>query len=260
VTAVDRRAVLAGGFLAIAVVAFAWRHEGSGARYVPKAAALKDVSIYVFAPPEIPPRATILFLGNDVGFWKPHEELAAYLATQGYGVVGVDVRPIIHSTGKLPLDARDSAFRSRLTSIVVASMDEFASAGRPFIVMGHSLGGELAVWAAANLKIPQLVGAVAMSPGSRSHLGVSLSDLLETSEPTGPGSFAVADEVKAMPPGLKLVVIRGRSDKYRYADSAIVAAGPDRVTVTTIPLAGHSLKRIVIAKYYVRGAIESLLK
>jgi pimeloyl-ACP methyl ester carboxylesterase len=139
-------------------------------------------------------------------------------------------------------------------------MDEFGSSGRPFIVMGHSLGGELAVWAAANLKIPQLVGAVAMSPGSRSHLGVSLSDLLETSEPTGSGSFAVADEVKAMPADLKLVVIRGKSDKYRYADSAIVAARPDRVTVTTIPFAGHSLKRIVIAKYYVRRAIESLLK
>jgi pimeloyl-ACP methyl ester carboxylesterase len=139
-------------------------------------------------------------------------------------------------------------------------MDEFTSLGRPFIVMGHSLGGELAVWAAANLKVPQIVGAVAMSPGSRSHLGVALSDLLETSEPTGSGSFAVADEVKAMPADLKLVVIRGKSDKYRYADSAIVAARPDRVTVTTIPFAGHSLKRIVIAKYYVRRAIESLLK
>lgn len=254
-----RIALVAGILIAVASV-LAWRAGGARPQYVPRIAALREPSFYVFAPPRTPPRATIVFLGNDVGFWKPHEELSAYLANQGFGVVGVDIRPLLHSVSDLQPPARDSAFARQLGRIIQESMDEFGATGKPLVLMGHSLGAEIAIWSAAHVNVPQLAGVAAMSPGSRGHLRVSFSDLLETAEPSEPGSFAVADEVKAMPLNLRLVVLRGNGDKYRYADPAIVAAAPSRVTLTRIPFAGHSLKRIVIAKYYVSNAIESILK
>ena len=254
-----RVALVAGFVIAVASV-LAWRSGGARPHYVPRIAALRGGSFYVFAPPRTPPRATIVFLGNDVGFWKPHEELSEYLASEGFGVVGVDVRPLLHSVSDLQPPARDSAFAHQLGRVILESMDEFGATGKPLVLMGHSLGAEIAIWAAAHVHVSQLAGVAAMSPGSRSHLRVSFADLLETAEPGEPGSFAVADEVKAMPPNLRLVVLRGNGDKYRYADSAIVAAAPSRVKLTRIPFAGHSLKRIIVAKYYVRNAVESILK
>jgi acetyl esterase/lipase len=254
-----RVALVAGILIAVASV-LAWRAGGARPQYVPRVAALRGAPFYVFAPSKTPPRATIVFLGNDVGFWKPHEELGAYLAGEGFGVVGVDIRPLLHSVSDLQPPARDSAFARQLGRIILESMDEFGATAKPLVLMGHSLGAEIAIWSAAHVHVAQLAGVAAMSPGSRGHLRVSFSDLLETAEPSEPGSFAVADEAKAMPPNLRLVVLRGNGDKYRYADSAIVAAAPSRVTLTKIPFAGHSLKRIIVAKYYVRNAVESIVK
>ncbi|HXV17674.1 MAG TPA: hypothetical protein VD758_12890, partial [Gemmatimonadaceae bacterium] len=108
-----RVAFVAGILIAVASV-LAWRAGGARPQYVPRVAALRGASFYVFAPPRTPPRATIVFLGNDVGFWKPHEELGAYLASEGFGVVGVDIRPLLHSVSDLQPPARDSAFAQQL--------------------------------------------------------------------------------------------------------------------------------------------------
>lgn len=47
----------------------------------------------------------------------------------------------------------------------------------------------------------------------------------------------------------------GDRDPYRYADSAIVAAGGRRLWLSIISLAGHSLKRVILARYMVRSAV-----
>jgi hypothetical protein len=51
------------------------------------------------------------------------------------------------------------------------------------VLGGHSIGAELAIWTAAHDTVPLLAGVLAMSPGERGHLRVTLGDLAER-EPT----------------------------------------------------------------------------
>ncbi len=258
-------------------------HEMGGSavasRYVPREIALRGSGIEVFAPDSsvVVPRAVIVFFGNDVGFWGPHRRLAAGLARDGYAVVGIDIRPLL---SVLPenRDARQVALAARIQTIIGSACSEFngdrrACAQRtavpsphdalaPLLLAGHSLGAELALWAAANVDLPALSGVVAISPGSRSHLRISASDLLMTVEPTGPNSFAVDELVRrtvASRPAARIAVVRGAHDPLRSADPALIAAGGESARRFEVPLAGHSMKRLALAGLVVRRALDWVL-
>ena len=66
----------------------------------------------------------------------------------------------------------------------------------------------------------------------------------------------MADLVKSSPSDLRIALVRGASDRHRVSDPGIVAAGGKRVKKFDIPFAGHSLKKILIARYVVRDAIS----
>lgn len=230
--------------------------------YVARTVALRGAGITVFAPPlgYASPRAIVVFFGNDVGFWTPHRRLADGLARDGYAVIGVDIRPVL---ADLPDDPtrRANAVRSRLEQLIAAGRAEFAgSRGEsPLILMGHSLGAELAVWSGANVSIPRLRGIIAMSPGSRSHLRISPSDLLMTGEPEEADSFAVSDIIAGavrMHPELRVAVVRGSNDPLRTADSELLHAGGAHVQRFGVPMAGHSMKRLALAGLIVRRALD----
>lgn len=230
--------------------------------YVPRNPALRRASLF-FYPPHAgsgSAPAFVFFFGNDVGFWSAHQELADDLASQGYAVVGFDVKPLLASlpdgvTAAAAI-ARDSIFSVALASLVRASRHELGMDARPVILAGHSLGAELAVWSAGHVPIPDLLGVVAISPGARGHLRVTWSDIANAGDPDEPGSFSVAREVAALPSSMRVALVRGNHDRYRYADSAIVAAGGQQVRLSIIPLAGHSLKRVILARYVVRHAVD----
>ncbi len=97
-------------------------------------------------------------------------------------------------------------------------------------------------------------GAVAISPGERGHLRVTATDLAY-GEPTEPGSFAVADMVRDVPRGVRVAIVRGASDPLRGADSLLVPARPGLHRVI-VPLAGHSMRRLLIAGPLIAGAID----
>jgi hypothetical protein len=253
--------------------------SGNAPAYWPRTAALRRPSLELFAPDSGygTPRAVIVFFGNDVGFWKPHRRLAAGLARDGYAVVGVDIRPVL---GGATDDAGPHAaiVRLRLDSIIEGAYAEFAAmrtpsapdlaaepSGRtsvPLLLAGHSLGAELALWAAGSMRLPTLRGVLAISPGSRSHLIVTASDLLMTSEPVGPGSFAVSDLVRTIVterPDVRMAVVRGSNDPLGWADSALLAAGESSIRRFSVPMAGHSMKRIGLAGLVVRRALDWVL-
>ncbi len=167
--------------------------------YHARTVALRSAEITVYAPPVgyAAPRAILVFFGNDVGFWAPHRRLAFGLSRDGYAVIGVDIRTVL---ANLPSDPglRADAVRQRVRDIIDAGHAEFDGprADTPLVLAGHSLGAELALWSAASVPAPSLAGVVAMSPGSRSHLRISASDLLMTGEPQEAGSFAVSDLIK----------------------------------------------------------------
>lgn len=223
--------------------------------YVPHDAALRNASLSFYPVRDAArPRAMLFFFGNDVGFWTPHQELASYLAGHGYSVVGLDMKPLLASLPDAE-PARDSVFRTRIGELLSGARHELAADSVPLVVGGHSLGAEVALWTAANVRLPRLQGVLAMAPGGRSHLRVSWLDLANAGDPTGPESFSVPEQVTRLPGDARLAVIRGDHDKYGYADPAILAAGGSRVRRYMVPFASHSLKRILIAKVVVLDAL-----
>jgi len=73
----------------------------------------QPVFLYGAADTTRPPRAVIFFFGNDIGFWKPHRQLAASLARAQIAVAGFDMRPLLRTLP--PRGAiRDSTFMAAI--------------------------------------------------------------------------------------------------------------------------------------------------
>lgn len=250
--------------VAIATVAagLAWTHWVSATahpNHVVRDAVLRSRGVVVYTPAG-PARALVLFFGNDVGFWRPHHALAAALASDGYAVAGVDIRPLLAS---LPEGhpARDIACRAAVRDIVSRMRHELALDSVPLVIGGHSLGAELALWSAANAGLDGVVGTLALSPGNRGHLRVSASDILMTGEPEGPDSFGIADQVaRAAGLGQRVAIIRGANDKFRNADVTLIAAGGASARRFSVPFASHSLRDLTLARYVIRDAMGWLLE
>ena len=250
------------GFTVILLLAgaTAWlTREGSApppnhAVHDPRLARL-GVLMYV---PAGTPRALVVFFGNDIGFWRPHRELAADLAGDGYAVAGVDVRQLF---GSLPARGavRDSACARAIADLVARSRRELSVQSVPVVIGGHSLGAELALWAGAHATLPHLAGVLALAPGARSHLQISASDLLQR-EPEGPESFALADVMRLLAGrGIAVAIVRGEHDRLGAADSALLANGGVHARRFGIALAGHSLRRLTLARPVVEEALRWML-
>ena len=219
----------------------------------------EPVSLYQAADTTRPPRAVIFFFGNDIGFWQPHRALAASLARTQFAVAGFDMRPLLR---RLPArgPTRDSAFTAAVESIIERSRREFGTDSTPLIIAGHSLGAEVAIWTAAHICLPGVVGVLALSPGTRSHLRVAVSDIMNGPEPTEPGSFSVADAIATVPDNERIAIIRGTKDKLTSADPGLLAAGGDRIERFSVLLAGHSLKGLSMAGFETHRAVNWLLE
>ena len=218
----------------------------------------EPVYLYAAADSTRPPRAFVFFFGNDIGFWQPHRQLASTLATSQYAVAGFDMRPLLRS---LPDQGpqRDSAFMARIEPVIARARHELGGDTVPLIIAGHSLGAEIAIWTAARVCPPGMAGVLALSPGSRSHLRVSVSDIMNGPEPTGPGSFSVPEAIAGIPPTDRVAIIRGMRDDYARVDPALLAAGHDRIQRYMVPFSGHSLKDLALASFEVRRALDWLL-
>jgi hypothetical protein len=225
--------------------------------YLPSDPTLRRASLY-FYPAEGHARASLFFFGNDVGFWDAHQRLAVKLASTGVDVVGFDVRPLLRTLPEGDEDRRATVFADTIARLIAASRHELHADTLPLLVGGHSIGAELAIYTAAHASLPHLAGVLAMSPGVRGHLRVTLQDVTNSSEPTEPGSFAVADEICEVPPHVRIAVIRGDKDKYRTADSAYAAEGGTRYERWMVPLAGHSMKSLTLAWPIMERAVRSL--
>ena len=218
----------------------------------------QPVFLYAAADTTRPPRAVIFFFGNDIGFWKPHRQLAASLARSQLAVAGFDMRPLLRSLPERGA-SRDSAFMAAIEPIIARSRHELGADSAPLVIAGHSLGAEIAIWTAGHTCEPDVAGVLAMSPGSRSHLRVSMSDIMNGPEPTEPGSFSVADAISDVPGNERIAVVRGTKDKLTDADPALMAAGGDRIERFPVLLGGHSLKGLTMAGFETHRAVDWLL-
>lgn len=222
---------------------------------------LRTLPMYFYpaADSTIPPRAVVFFFGNDVGFWEPHQELAWALSGQQIAVAGLDMRQLL---AHLPEDerSRERAFIDEILPLIARSRHELHGDSVPLIIAGHSLGAEVALWTAAYAHPSGTIGVLALSPGSRSHLRVSISDLAMSSEPVGAGSFSVAEAVANLPRRERLAIVRGDRDKFSFADSSLLSAGGARSQRYLVRFGNHSLREILIARPTVRRAVDWLLE
>lgn len=233
--------------------------------YVPRDVTLRRADLFFYPSATDSVRAFVFFFGNDIGFWRAHRQLAADLASQGYAVVGFDMKSMINSLPGSRAE-RDSVFRSGIASLIARARREVVPDERarrvPLVLAGHSLGAEVALWAAADADLPDLAGVLALSPGNRSHLRATVADILMAEEPSGPLSFSVAEtigRVRTLLRGERIAIIRGSQDPLQSADSALLAAGSSSARRFVVALAGHSLKQVTLARFVVRDALAWIL-
>ncbi len=244
----------------IASVALAFGCTRARPAYHPRDRSLTSLPLYFYPSQDTarPPKATVFFFGNDIGFWGAHQQLAERLSAHGYSVIGFDVRKYLDTLPTDPL-VRERAFAAQLPPIIARAIHELNDDKSPIIVAGHSFGADVALWSAATTHIPGVIGVLALSPTQRSHLRVTPLDLTNLSEPTEPGSFAAADLIKRIPSGIGIALLRGSGDKRRPIDAYLVAAGGTRVDYRVIPFAGHSLKSLTIAGPMIESALDRLV-
>ncbi len=246
-------------FAALLLSALQGCRAGPQPTYVPRDRTLRRSSLLFYLPPrdDGPPRALVLFLGNDVGFWEPHQQLASRLAAAHYAVVGVDIREYLAG---LPdgEPQRDRAFADSIGPLIAAIRHEVGDS-LPFVIGGHSFGAEVAFWIARNREPPGLRGILAMSPRSSGHLFVTARDLANE-EAHGVGAWSTIDAAHVIDPRVRIAIVRGSHDQFSVHDSAFAAAGGARLRVFSVPLAGHSLKKLIIAGPIIERATHFLLE
>lgn len=232
--------------------------SGPTVPYVARDESLRGEPLFFYPAAGGHPRALILFLGNDVGFWKPHEELCWRLAENGYDVVGIDVKRYL---ARLPENepARDSSFAATIGPLIARARAELHADSLPVVVGGHSFGAEVAFWIALHRPPPKLVGVLALSPRSTGHLIVTPFDLMNH-EASGPWSFSTIRAATDIAPTVRIALVRGASDKFRRHDAAFVAAGGPRLRYFPIPFASHSLKKLLIAGPIIEHAVDFLIE
>jgi pimeloyl-ACP methyl ester carboxylesterase len=228
--------------------------------YIPRDRELLREPLYFYPATGVSrhPKAGVFFLGNDLGFWQPHQKLAERLASHGYAVVGFDVKRFLD---RLPDSAllRDSVLAHDVPTLIKRSLHELGADSVPIVLAGHSFGADIALWTEANAPVSGVVGVLALGPTRRDHPTVTIRDQMNSGEPTEPGSFAVDEQIRNTPAKVHIALMRGASDKERTSDRDFIAAGGARMNYTVIPFASHSLKSLIIAGPMIERALDWLV-
>lgn len=231
------------------------------APYTPRNPALAGFPLYFYptAVPDAPARAFVFFVGNDIGFWGAHQDLAKRLAGAGYDVVGLDVKKTF---ARLPDDAtaRAAMFGDSVTAMLSLARHELGADSLPVVLGGHSLGAEVASWIAIHAPPPRLAGLLLISTRGRGHLRATLSDIANRTAPDEPGSYSVGENISALPAGVRVALVRGTDDRFRSVDPDLFKAGGARIDKWSVPWGGHSMSNILLAGPFVERALAWTLQ
>jgi acetyl esterase/lipase len=201
-----------------------------------------------------PAAPLVLFLHG--GFWRAAYDrrhagpLAEALAAAGCAVCVPEYRRVGQPGGGWPGTFDDVLAAVRALPALVAT----AAAGRAdasrAVVAGHSVGGQLALWAAAQ---PDAVPGPVISMAGVTDLAASYRDRLGQDATRGlmgggpdrfPARYRVADPMAAVPVAASVTLIHGTEDdrvpaRYstEYASAAAAAGGVAHLVL--LPGAGH---------------------
>lgn len=235
--------------------------RASPAPYTPRDPALSGFPLYFYpsAVAAAPAKAFVFFVGNDIGFWGAHQDLAKRLAGAGYDVVGFDTKVFFD---RLPDDAATRArlFGDSVAMMITLARRELHADSIAVVLSGHSLGAEIASWIAVHAPPPHLAGLLLISSRARGHLRATIADVANRSAPTEPGSYSVAANIAALPPAVRVAIVRGTDDRFRAADAELLRAGEGRIDKWSVPWGGHSMSNILLAGPFVERALAWTLE
>jgi acetyl esterase/lipase len=182
-----------------------------------------------------PSRPTALVVVHG-GFWRPHRSLdmtaplAEGLARRGWNTWNVEYRR-----------AGQADWRGTLADCA-AAIDHFAAlASGTALVLGHSAGGQLAVWSARRARVAGVVsvgGVLDLDSAARAGTGENaVADFLGGGPDEVPDRYREADPIARLPTGVPLRCVHSPDDERvpfeqsrRYVDAAM-RAGDDAALV-----------------------------
>lgn len=202
-----------------------------------------------------PPRPLVVVVHG--GFWRAEYDrrhtgpLAADLAERGYPVAQLEYRRTGQPGGGWPGTLDDvAAGVAALPALARAALPTGEVAPDAPILLGHSAGGHLALWAA--LRAPDGVrGVVALAPvvdlaeAYRLDLdGGAVAALLGGGPDDVPERYALADPARLAPPRVRTAILHGTLDRHvpvemsrRYAAAA--QRSGCNVRITELPDSEH---------------------
>ena len=182
------------------------------------------------------PRGTVISIHG--GYWRQkygldiNEPMARHLASRGWTVANIEYRRVVpDGPGVWP----------EMSSDVLDAIAIVDDQSGPVIALGHSAGGQLALWAAAQPSA-QLDAVIALAPVADLFLadGLELSDhataaLFGDSASERPDLYATASPLHLLPLGMPQLLVHGRADEDvpfdmvpEYVESAEMAG--DKIT------------------------------
>ncbi len=197
------------------------------------------------------------------GFWRDPwqrdlmDPLAAALTTRGYATWNVEYRRV-GAGGGWPTTLADVA--AAVDHVAALAADHPLDASRTVLV-GHSAGGQLALWAAGRRRLP--AGATGASPAVTPAAVVALAPVadlvaahdddlgdgategfLRRTPEGGPDRYAAASPAALLPLGVPQVLVHGTDDdrvpighSRRYTSAATAAGDP--ASLVEVPGTGH---------------------
>jgi acetyl esterase/lipase len=208
------------------------------------------------------------------GFWRARYgldhigHLCAALTDSGLATWSLEYRRVGQPGGGWPGTLQDVAagtvFLTQLASDYPFDLDRV-------ITIGHSAGGQLALWLAAETTLPRgavsLAGVADLAHAAQLRIGHSaVQDFLGGAPADVPERYAAASPLERLPLGVPHILVHGTEDDTvpieiaeRYCDAA-QAAGDD-VRLVKLEHTGHFELIDPLAEAWgaVRSAVESLL-
>jgi alpha-beta hydrolase superfamily lysophospholipase len=201
--------------LACAVVAaIAWSAPAVAADKVDVSVRGKTLTVTLYTP-TVPPRGTVVMGSGDVGWVGLASSMAEELCTQGYTVVGINVRQYLSAftssqshleTANVPADYR----------VLIDTLKHSRSLAAPIIMSGVSEGAALAVLAASDRANHAWIGGVitmGLPPSAELAWRWTDAGAWITKHDADEPSFAPRDVIGAVSP-IPLCMIQSTRDEY----------------------------------------------
>ena len=116
---------------------------------------------YLWVRAEAPPKAAVVIVHGSGEYGGRYREFAGFLAENGYSVYALDLRGFGESGGDRAFVANFDEYAKDILALVRHAQNESKKA---VFLLGHSLGGLIAAYIAANAQNTGLAGLILSSP------------------------------------------------------------------------------------------------